>query len=161
MRPAGRAHRTGERDRERGAGTVLVLGLVAVALLLAVGVAALGAAQNARGAAQSAADLGALAGATALRAGFDPCGTAHAAVSRNGAEVVACEVLGRGAVRVVAACPVGGPGRAFVPGSARASARAGPRPEPGPRADWRAAGRVPTAAVQVVFSTRPFKRQGE
>lgn len=120
--PGGRAV-----DRERGSGTVLVLGLVAVTLLLVVGVGALGAAQNARGAAQSAADLAAIAGATALRDGFDPCGTARATVSRNGAEVAACEVLGGGVVRVAAARPVGGPARALVPGRAHASARAGPR----------------------------------
>ncbi|MBA8811118.1 Rv3654c family TadE-like protein [Promicromonospora sukumoe] len=113
------------RDPERGAGTVLVLGVVAAALLLAVGIAALGAAQNARGAAQAAADLGALAGATALRDGFDPCGTAGAAVTRNGAELAACEVLGGGVVRVVATRAAVGPAGEL--GSARATARAGPR----------------------------------
>jgi secretion/DNA translocation related TadE-like protein len=102
-----------------------VLGIVAAVLLLAVGIAALGAAQNARGAAQAAADLGALAGATALRDGFDPCGTARAAVARNGAELASCAVLGGGAVRVVATRVAVGPGGAL--GEARASARAGPR----------------------------------
>lgn len=117
--------RTGPQDSERGAGTVLVLGIVAGVLLLAVGIATLGAAQNARGAAQAAADLGALAGATALRDGFDPCGTAGAAVARNGAELASCEVLGGGVVRVVATRWATGPGGVF--GEARASARAGPR----------------------------------
>ncbi|MDR7382956.1 Rv3654c family TadE-like protein [Promicromonospora iranensis] len=127
----GGAVRSECRDSERGAGTVLVLGIVAAILLLAVGIAALGAAQNARGAAQAAADLGALAGATALRDGFDPCGTAGAAVSRNGAEVASCAVLGGGVVRVVATRAAGGPGGAL--GEARASARAGPRATaPGP-----------------------------
>jgi secretion/DNA translocation related TadE-like protein len=102
-----------------------VLGIVAAILLLAVGIAALGAAQNARGAAQAAADLGALAGATALRDGFDPCGTAGAAVSRNGAELASCAVLGGGVVRVVATRVATDPGG--VLGEARASARAGPR----------------------------------
>ncbi|MFD2797729.1 Rv3654c family TadE-like protein [Promicromonospora vindobonensis] len=114
-----------EPGPERGAGTVLVLGIVAAVLLLAVGIAALGAAQNARGAAQAAADLGALAGATALRDGFDPCGTAGGAVTRNGAEIASCEVLGGGVVRVVATRQASGPGGAL--GEARASARAGPR----------------------------------
>lgn len=114
---------------ERGAGTVLVLGILAAVLLLAVGIAALGAAQNARGAAQAAADLGALAGATALRDGFDPCGTAGAAVARNDAELAACEVLGGGVVRVVATrAAVGPPGElGGALGTARATARAGPR----------------------------------
>jgi secretion/DNA translocation related TadE-like protein len=118
-----------ERDSERGAGTVLILGIVAAVLLLAVGIAALGAAQNARGTAQVAADLGALAGATALRDGFDPCGTAGDAVTRNGAETASCEVLGGGVVRVVATRVVLGPGGGLggALGEARASARAGPR----------------------------------
>jgi secretion/DNA translocation related TadE-like protein len=110
---------------ERGAGTVLVLGIVAAILVLAFGIAALGAAQNARGAVQAAADLGALAGATALRDGFDPCGTAGTAVARNGAEVASCEELGGGVVRVVATRVAAGP--RGVLGEARASARAGPR----------------------------------
>nr|BFF19334.1 hypothetical protein GCM10025730_28550 [Promicromonospora thailandica] len=115
---------------ERGAGTVLVLGVVAAVLLLAVGIAALGAAQNARGAAQAAADLGALAGGTALRDGFDACAAASEAVTRNGAGMVSCEELGGGVVRVVASRPVGGPLRHLVPGTAHGSARAGPRPGP-------------------------------
>ncbi|WP_423462584.1 Rv3654c family TadE-like protein [Promicromonospora sp. MS192] len=120
--------RSGRGERERGAGTVLVLGVVAVILVLALGIGALGAAQNARGAAQAAADLGALAGATALRDGFDPCGTAGAAVRRNGAEIASCDVLGGGVVRVAATRAVAGPGGDLGRlGQARATARAGPR----------------------------------
>lgn len=120
--------RTGRPDTERGAGTVLTLGVVAAILLLALGIAALGAVQNARGAAQAAADLGALAGATALRDGFDPCGTAEVAVRRNGADVTSCEVLGGGVVRVVATRAAAGPGGELGGlGQARATARAGPR----------------------------------
>ena len=127
--PGPRRGSSGRRDPERGAGTVLILGIVGVVLLLAGGIAALGAAQNARGAAQAAADLGALAGATALRDGFDPCGMAAAAVVRNGAEAASCEVLGGGVVRVVATRTVVGPGGELsgALGPARASARAGPR----------------------------------
>jgi secretion/DNA translocation related TadE-like protein len=119
----------GRRDHERGAGTVLILGVVAAIMLLAVGITALGAAQNARGTAQAAADLGALAGATALRDGFDPCGTAGAAVVRNGAQLSSCEVLGGGVVRVVATRALASTAEAFggALGPARASARAGPR----------------------------------
>jgi secretion/DNA translocation related TadE-like protein len=117
------------RDPERGAGTVLILGVVGTVLILAVGIAALGSAQNARGAAQAAADLGALAGAAALRDGFDPCGTAAAAVVRNGAEVASCEVREGGVVRVVTTRMPAGVAGAFggTLGPARASARAGPR----------------------------------
>lgn len=126
------AERGVEPRSERGAGTVLVLGIVAVILLLAVATAALGAAQNARGSAQAAADLGALAGATALRDGFDPCGTAGAAVKRNGAEVASCEVLGAGTVRVVVTRKVAGPAGELGGAQARAAARAGPRVDASP-----------------------------
>ena len=121
--------RAGPDDPERGAGTVLVLGIIAAALLLALGIAGLGTAQNTRGAVQAAADLGALAGATALRDGFDPCRTAGAAVTRNGAEIASCEVLAAGVVRVVATRAAVGPGSGLGVelGEARASARAGPR----------------------------------
>lgn len=121
------------RHGERGAGTVLVLGVVAVALLLGLGLAALGAAQAARGAAQAAADLGALAGATALRDGFDACATAHEAVQRNGSRLVLCEPGGGATVRVVAARAADGPTPgpwAGLLGEARAAARAGPRQPP-------------------------------
>lgn len=123
----------GARHGERGAGTVLVLGVVAVALLLGLGLAALGAAQAARGAAQAAADLGALAGATALRDGFDACATAQEAVQRNGSRLVSCEPGGGATVRVVAARAADGPTPgpwAGLLGEARAAARAGPRQLP-------------------------------
>jgi secretion/DNA translocation related TadE-like protein len=125
----GGAVRAGRRDPERGSGTVLVLGIVASILLLALGIAALGTAQNVRGATQAAADLGALAGATALRDGFDPCDTARATVSRNGAEIASCEVFDGGVVRIVATREAAGPGGELngALGQARASARAGPR----------------------------------
>lgn len=115
-------------ERERGAGTVLVLGIIGVVLALAVGITALGAAQNGRGAAQSAADLGALAGAAALRGGLDACATAAAAVARNGAEVTACEVAAAGVVRVEVRRPVALLARWSSLGAAHADARAGPRP---------------------------------
>ena len=133
-----RSERAGERRSERGAGTVLVLGVVAAVLLLAVGIAALGTAQNARGAAQAAADLGALAGATALRDGFDPCGTAARAVTRNGAELTSCDVLGAGVVRVATTHVTIGQASVFGPlGVARAAARAGPRADEAPAPEKR------------------------
>ena len=132
---------------ERGAGTVVVLALAAVVVLIALAVGALGSAQRARGSAQAAADLGALAGATAWRQGADPCATAAEAVRRNGAEVVACVPEGGGAVGVrasrAALGPDVGPWAGWL-GDATAGARAGPRqdvgqdiepgtgPEPGP-----------------------------
>lgn len=115
---------------ERGSGTVLALALVAAALVLALALAALGAAQRGRGTAQAAADLGALAAATAWRHGLDPCAVAAEAVRRNGAGMAACRPEDRGAVRVDATVTVVGPAPASGSGwgAARAAARAGPRP---------------------------------
>ncbi|QAY69832.1 Rv3654c family TadE-like protein [Xylanimonas protaetiae] len=120
---------SGNRDAERGAGTVLLLGVAAVVLLAGLALAALGAAQQARGTAQAAADLGALAAATALRDGFEPCPTARDAVERNGGTLAGCVVEGAGVVDVTVARPTAGlPG--WATRDATATARAGPRPEP-------------------------------
>jgi secretion/DNA translocation related TadE-like protein len=118
--------RPGEDD-ERGAGTVLLLAVAAVVVLVALAIAALGAAQRARGVAQSAADLGALAAATALRHGIDPCATAAAGVERNAAELAACEVEPGGVVRVTTERAVVGPDTwiGALLGEASAQARAG------------------------------------
>ncbi|WP_246012573.1 Rv3654c family TadE-like protein [Myceligenerans xiligouense] len=115
------------RPAERGAGTVLALGIIGAVLVLTGGLAALGAAQNGRGAAQSAADLGALAGAAALRGGHDACATATAAVARNGSEATSCTVPAVGVVRVEVRRAVALTGRWSSLGAARADARAGPR----------------------------------
>lgn len=76
---------------ERGAGTVVVLALVAVVVVLALGVAALAGAVTTRAAAQSAADLSALAAAAAAQQGeVDPCTRAQQVVERNEARLVGC-----------------------------------------------------------------------
>ncbi len=111
-------------DGERGAGTVLVLGIAAVVITLALALAALGAAQQTRGIAQSAADLGALAGAAALQQGRDPCETAREAVARNHAELASCAPEGDGVVGLSVTKRLAGP----LGGDAEAEARAGPRP---------------------------------
>jgi len=108
-----------------------VLAAAAVVVLLALAVGTLGAAQRARGSAQAAADLGALAAATAWRQGADPCATAAEAVRRNGASVETCVPEGGGVVTVRVSREVQGP--AVGPwaaglGDAAAHARAGPRP---------------------------------
>ena len=125
---------------ERGSGTVLTLGLVAAALVLIAGVALLAGAQSARGAAQAAADLGALAAAEQLaalvrpggprgwvqreaagQAGADAaCAIAREVVAANGAGLAGCALLGGGVVRVTAVRP-------GAVGAARATARAGPQ----------------------------------
>ncbi|MCL2594364.1 MAG: pilus assembly protein TadG-related protein [Promicromonosporaceae bacterium] len=113
-------------DSERGAGTVLALGLIAVIALLGLSLGALGAAQQARVAAQTAADLAALAGASAGRWGYDACAIAETAVSRNGAALASCDREEGGVIRITATRRA-----ATLPtwagGLAAASARAGPR----------------------------------
>ena len=108
---------------DRGSGTVLMVGLVAVVLALFVAISLLGRAQSARGAAQTAADLAALAAAQQLvDGGAGPtvaCGTAREVVAANGAVLTGCSLLGHGVVRVT--CE-----RSGGLGAARASARAGP-----------------------------------
>lgn len=110
------------RGAERGSGTVLALGLVAVLAVLALAVAGLAAAVHARGTAQTAADLGALAAATALQhpLGPDPCGVARQVVAANGADLARCRVSWE-EVTVEAHVPMAAPWPA-----ARAHARAGP-----------------------------------
>lgn len=92
-------------------------------MLLAV-LALLVGAQGARGRAQSAADLGALAAAQHLlrhgeASGSAACEIAHAVARRNDARISSCRALGAGVVSVSAV-------RASVSGPATAHARAGP-----------------------------------
>lgn len=111
---------------EHGSGTVLLLGIVATILLLALASAALVGAQQARVTAQAGADLGALAGATALRWGLDACAVAGQAVVANGAEMLDCGQEPGGAVRVTAARRVS-PLPGWFGGPATSHARAGPQ----------------------------------
>lgn len=116
-------------DPERGSGTVLTLAVVAVVLLCAGALAALGAAQQARSVARTGADLGALAAATALRWGQDACATAQRTVERNGGDLVGCDVEGGGVVTVTVQREVAWTSAAWPgAGVAEVVARAGPRP---------------------------------
>ncbi|WP_043655701.1 Rv3654c family TadE-like protein [Cellulosimicrobium cellulans] len=111
---------------EHGAGTVLVLGVVAAVLVLALALAGLAQAQAARGTAQTGADLAALAAATAVRDGWEPCGRAREAAARNRAVVVACTEQGAGVVRVDVESRAGVTFLGVTLGRATAAARAGP-----------------------------------
>ena len=114
---------------ERGSGTVLVLGIIAVLLAMAVCAGGLIQAQAAAGKARSAADLAALGGATALSsvvAPSEPCETAGRVARANGAEVTVCTVVGEDVV-------VEGSVRTRVLGVVReavSAARAGPADAP-------------------------------
>ncbi|MBD5785327.1 histidine kinase [Cellulosimicrobium terreum] len=111
---------------ERGSGTVLVLAVVAALLVCLLALAALAQAQRARGSAQAGADLAALAAATALRDGWDPCARAGEVAVRNDVTVTACAPVGDGSVRVDVASTSGVDVLGVRLGSTHASARAGP-----------------------------------
>ena len=111
------------RDRdERGAGTVLVVTMIGLVVTVTVGTSgAVGVVAGHRRA-QSAADLSALAGASTLQSGGDPCQRARVIAGRNGAELQRCQVDGMEVV-VVVARNVRLPG---MPMELEARARAGP-----------------------------------
>jgi hypothetical protein len=151
---AGRAERGtagGQRCREagrignddRGSGTVLALAVIAVILVMTTAIGLLAGAQAARGQAQAAADLAALAGASRLAraaiaepggGGYAPdaaggrrgtsvstaCAIAAEASRRNGAQLIACVGEPGGVLRVTTS-------RRAAAGVATARARAGPR----------------------------------
>jgi secretion/DNA translocation related TadE-like protein len=107
---------------EQGAGTVLAVAMIGIVVTVTVGTAgAVGVVAGHRRA-QSAADLSALAGATTLQSGGDPCQRADAIAGRNGAELRRCQVDGAEVV-VVVARSVRLPG---LPMDLEARARAGP-----------------------------------
>ena len=114
---------------ERGSGTVIVLGIIAVLLAMAVCAGGLIQAQAAAGKARSAADLAALGGATALSsvvAPGEPCETAGRVARANGAEATECTVVGEDVVVEVSV-------RTRVLGVVReavSAARAGPADAP-------------------------------
>ncbi|WP_069386059.1 Rv3654c family TadE-like protein [Cellulosimicrobium cellulans] len=115
-------------DGERGAGSVLVLGIVAGLVVVLVALGSLAQAQALRGRAQAGADLAALAAASALRDGWDACGRAHETAARNDVRVTGCAEAGEGSVRVdVTAGPVVEVLDVAL-GEATAAARAGPAP---------------------------------
>lgn len=118
--------RRADQRRERGSGTVLTVAAIGVLLILATAGLQLGAAATAAHRARSAADLSALAGATALQEGRgSPCARAATVAGRNQARIIECS-LGVGEsvlVRVSTTVSTRWPG---VPDEATASARAGP-----------------------------------
>lgn len=111
-------------DSERGSGSVLMLGVVAVALLMFGSCALLASAQQASGRARTAADLAALAAASAQARpdGGQACVAAGAVAAANGARLLACTDLGDGAIEVRVSVPA----RLRLLGPATARSRAGP-----------------------------------
>lgn len=110
---------------DRGSMTVLMVAVIAGALVLAVLVGGLVRGITARGQAQAAADLGALAaGEVAAVGGGSACEVAQRVVQRNGAALAGCAVGDGGMVELATTVAV-----QPLPGwqeTARATARAGP-----------------------------------
>ena len=118
-------HRPGcDRERDqRGTVAVWAVPFIAVLALLTVSMSGVGAALVTVRRAQAAADLAALAGATAHAAGRAACVEAARVAHRNGSALDSCEVVGDD-VRVVASAAVRLPWP--EPLRARGRARAGP-----------------------------------
>ena len=112
-------------DREKGSGTVLALGLVAVAAALFAGSLLLTQAAVMASKAATAADLAALAAADAARglAPGEPCGAAEGVAARNNARVTSCQALPGDVVEVTTELS-----QPFSLGVAVGRARAGPPP---------------------------------
>lgn len=96
----------GGRAGERGTASLLVVALTGVVLLVGLAAAFLTATAAAHRRAQAAADLAALAGATAHQRGDDACGRASAIAGRNGSVLTGCHLDQEDVVvRVVVAGP--------------------------------------------------------
>ena len=123
----GGVRRSGAETRgERGGATVLVVAMAGVPMFVMVGLAAAGGLVTAQRRAQAAADLAALAGASALAdvsSPTAPCAAADRVAGRNAAVLDACTPDGR-AIRVTVS--VAGPDVPWREVRVTAEARAGP-----------------------------------
>ena len=112
---------------ERGAATVLVTACLGVLLLVGCALAVVAAMVAAHRSAQAAADLAALAGATAARDGGDPCATATSVAADNGARLTRCSTAGS---EITVEVEVRGPRWLGQTHDLAAAARAGPADVP-------------------------------
>lgn len=123
MKRLGAPHPVPTDHRDRGAASVLVIGVIAALLLLTAAVLALASAVTASHQARLAADLGAVAGAMRLQEGISAgaaCDAAGATVRDNRARLAGCLVDGETLSVTVEVDP------ARWPAPAVARARAGP-----------------------------------
>ena len=118
------------RRSDRGAVTVLAVAILGFLILLAAAFAVAEAMVVAHRRAQAAADLAALAGATAAQQARDPCASASQVAAANGAVLTACTVQVR-EVTVTARVP--GPRWLGARADFAAKARAGPASGTAPR----------------------------
>lgn len=108
---------------ERGAASLLVMTCVVLLLVIGSALGVVAALIRSNRSAQSAADLAALAGASAWQQGEDACQGAAASARANAAELVWCRVVGDD---VVVAVEVVGPRWLGQSADLTAQARAGP-----------------------------------
>lgn len=86
------------RRSERGSASLLAVALLGLLMFLGAALSFVAGVVADHRAAQSAADLAALAGGQALQRGDDPCDTAGRIAGANGASVRSCEVSGEDVV---------------------------------------------------------------
>jgi secretion/DNA translocation related TadE-like protein len=110
---------------ERGAATVLVLAFLGLLLFVGAPLGVVGALVRTHRSAQSAADLAALAAASALARGEDPCASATSVAAANGAALESCAPDG---LEARIAVEVAGPRWLGQGADLQAEARAGPAP---------------------------------
>ena len=108
---------------QHGSAAVFATVLVAVLVVVTVFVTAVGGAVVDRRRVASAADLAALAGASALQVGNDGCAAARSNARRNGVQVASCVVVGQDVTVLTRRRTRPVLGRRFT---VHASARAGP-----------------------------------
>jgi len=112
-----------QRAEDRGAASLLVATCVALLLTMGAALGVVAALVRSHRSAQSAADLAALAGATARHKGEDACSVAAALARANAAVLVTCAVLGDD---VLVDVEVTGPRWLGQTADLTAQARAGP-----------------------------------
>jgi len=111
------------RRGQTGAASLFAVACLSVLLLLGAALGVVAAMFTAHRSAQAAADLSAIAGASAAAEGGDACGSAARIASANGAALDSCAVSGREVAVTVA---VSGPRWLGQSGDMFAEARAGP-----------------------------------
>ena len=118
-----RSRRPRARRHDLGAASLLAVACLSVLLLVGAALGVVAAMVHAHRVAQSAADLAALAGASALADGDDGCGVAARIAEANGAALDGCRAVDR---EVAVTVRVDGPGWLGQSGDLTAEARAGP-----------------------------------
>ena len=112
------------RAAERGSATLFVLAVTGLLMFVGLGLSGVAAIVLTQRSAQAAADLSALAGASAAVSGSDACEAAAAIAEANGATLVECRLAGP---VVTVAVTAAGPRLIDRRYDITAEARAGPR----------------------------------